>query len=285
MRNIRHLSILLLSVSLLGTRGLYAQEHEFGLFGGITNSFGDINNSVESMQFIKPAAGAFYRFNPNPRIGYYLGVAGGQTFGYDSISHNTFQLRRNLSFRTNIYELTGRLDFNFLPLEREKPKFWFSPYMFIGLSVYYFNPQAMIDSQWVDLQPLGTEGQQFPELTGNDKYQRVQVCVPLGGGFKFALNKNITVGVETNWHLLFTDYLDDVSKTYVDPSILATGTDGTLAVQLADRSTEVDVLPLGEAGKQRGDSMHNDKYLYTGIFLSYTFVDLKCPSPGKWGNK
>ena len=104
MRNIRHLSILLYPFSLLGNRGLYAQEHEFGLFGGITNSFGDINNSVESMQFIKPAAGAFYRFLiPIHRIGYYLGVAGGQTFGYDSISHNTFSAPSQPQFQDNIY--------------------------------------------------------------------------------------------------------------------------------------------------------------------------------------
>ncbi|MFI5172947.1 MAG: hypothetical protein ACHQFW_11180, partial [Chitinophagales bacterium] len=68
------------------------------------------------------------------------------------------------------------------------------------------------------------------------------------------------------------------------PSILSTGADGSLAVMLADRSSEVDLVPLGEAGKQRGDSQHNDKYLYTGIFLSYTLVDLKCKQPG-WKKK
>ena len=151
--------------------------------------------------------------------------------------------------------------------------------------MYYFNPQAYYNDEWVDLQPLGTEGQQFPELTGNDKYQRVQISVPMGGGFKFALNKNITAGIEWNWHWLFTDYLDDVSTVYVDPSILASGSDGALAVALADRSTAIDIIPLGEPGKQRGDSEHRDKYLYTGIFLSYTIVDLKCDPPGKWGAK
>jgi len=269
--------------TLLCGNNLNAQEAEIGLWGGVTNSFGDINNSIESMQFLKPGAGAFFRYNPNPRIGYYFGLSGGQTFGYDSISSNPYQNQRNLSFRTNVYDFSARLDFNFLPLEREKAKYWFSPYVFMGLSLYYFNPQAYIDDQWVDLQPLGTEGQQFPELTGNEKYQRVQIAVPMGGGFKFVLSKNITAGIEANWHWLFTDYLDDVSKTYVDPSILATGSDGALAVALADRSYIVDIVPLGEPGKQRGDSQHDDKYLYTGIFLSYTFVDLKCPTPGKWG--
>ncbi len=284
MRLFRLYFIVLLSVVMQWTGKLNAQEAEIGLWGGLTNSFGDINNTVETMQFFKPGAGVFFRYNPNSRIGYYLGVSGGQSFGFDSVSTNAYQLRRNLSFRTNVYDVSGRLDFNFFPLEREKPKYWYTPYIFMGLSLYYFNPQAYIDSQWVDLQPLGTEGQQFPELTGNEKYKRVQIAIPMGGGFKFALNKNITVGLEANWHWLFTDYFDDVSTTYIDPSILATGADGTLAVALADRSTEVDLLPLGEPGKQRGDSQHYDKYLYTGIFLSYTFVDLKCTQPG-WKKK
>lgn len=262
-----------------------AQAAEIGLWGGLTHSFGDINNSTESFQFLEPGAGVFFRYNLNSRIGYYLGLSGGQSRGYDSISNNIYQLRRNLSYRTTIYDVSGRVDFNFLPLEREKPKYWFTPYVFMGLSVYYFNPQAYYNDEWVDLQPLGTEGQQFPELTGNDKYQRVQISVPMGGGFKFALNKNITAGIEWNWHWLFTDYLDDVSTVYVDPSILASGSDGALAVALADRSTAIDIIPLGEPGKQRGDSEHRDKYLYTGIFLSYTIVDLKCDPPGKWGAK
>lgn len=263
----------------------YAQEVEIGLWGGLTNSFGDINNTMESMQYYKPGAGVFFRYNYNSRIAGYIGFSGGQTLGHDSISANPYQHLRNLSFRTNIYDLSTRIDFNFFPLEREKPEQWFSPFVFIGFSIYYFNPQALYNGEWVDLQPLGTEGQQFPELTGNEKYKRMQVAVPMGGGFKFALNKNITVGIESNWHWLFTDYLDDVSKTYVDPAILAAGTDGAIAAALGDRSTEIDVIPLGDNFKQRGDSRHNDTYMYSGIFFSYTFVDLKCPSPGKWGHR
>lgn len=270
--------------SCAGTK-VFSQELEFGIWGGLTHSFGDINTTTESLQFLEPGAGVFFRYNRDPRIGYFLGLSGGRTVGYDSISNNIYQQRRNLSYRTTVFDFTGRIDFNFLPLEREKPKFWFTPYVFTGISAVYFNPQARYDDAWVDLQPLGTEGQQFPELTGNDKYSRVQVAIPMGGGFKFALNKNITAGLEFNWHWMFTDYFDDVSTVYTDPSILASGADGALVVALADRSTAVDLVPLGEPARQRGDSEHRDKYLYSGIFLSYTIVDLRCPSPGKWGSK
>lgn len=237
------------------------------------------------MEFTLGGGGIFYRYNMNPRIAMSIGLNAGETYGADSISKDPYQLLRNLSFRSYIVDFSARYEFNFLDFDRSKENEWFTPYVFAGLDLYYFNPQAYYNGNWVDLQPLGTEGQQFPELSGNDKYHRVQLGVPLGGGFKFALNENWTVGLEGNWHWLFTDYLDDVSTKYVDPAILATGDNGALAVALADRSTEMDVLPLGRAGEQRGDSRHNDHYLYTGIFISYTFVHLICPSPGKWGMK
>ena len=58
----------------------------------------------------------------------------------------------------------------------------------------------------MDLQPLGTEGQ------GTNAYPTVnpinywQVCVPLGLGFKRAINEHRNVGVEFGWRKLFTDY-------------------------------------------------------------------------------
>ena len=259
----------------------FAQEKEYGIWGGFSHSFGDINYSTSSLQFAKPAGGIFYRYNKNPRIAYYFGAAYGSTYGEDAIATDTFRLTRNLSFKSNLFEATTRLEFNFFELNRLRPEDWFSPFIFIGINALYFNPKAYYNGEWVELQPLGTEGQQFAELNGIDPYHRLQVAVPIGGGFKFALGKKITVGIEASWYKLFTDYLDDVSNKYVDPTILAAGTNGDLVVALADRSVELlDTAPLGVNGKQRGDPNHKDSYAHAGLFISYTFVNLKCPEPG-----
>lgn len=257
------------------------QEKEYGVWGGLSHSFGDINATKSSFQFSKPAGGIFFRYNNNDRIAYYFGAAYGSTYGEDAVASDTFRLARNLSFKSSIFEFSTRLEFNFFPLDRLRADKWFSPFMFIGINAYYFNPKAYYNDSWVELQPLGTEGQQFAELTGNDPYHRLQAAVPVGGGIKFVLGKNVTVGMEAAWHKLFTDYLDDVSGYYVDPTILASGANGDLVVALADRSSEIqDAFPIGVNGKQRGDSQHNDSYAFAGIFLSYTFVNLKCPEPG-----
>lgn len=269
-----------------GQRSLLAQEHEIGIWGGLTHSFGDINSSLNSFQFYNGGGGIFYKYNFNPRLGWNSGINVGSTEGYDYISDDVFQQTRNLDFRTTIIDVSTRIDFNFFSFDRTKPKEWFTPYVFLGVNGYYFNPQGLYQGNWEDLKPLGTEGQNIAGLEGGQSYQRVQIGVPLGGGFKFALGQNWALGFEANWHKLFTDYLDDVSTRYVDPSILALGPDGDMAVAMADKSTLIaDIPALGVHGRQRGNSQNKDAYVYGEIFLSYTIVNLKCPQPSGKGFK
>lgn len=281
MKSWYYIRISILCLCIVFVSRVYSQEKEYGIWGGMSHSFGDINYNYNSLQFAKPAGGIFFRYNKNARIAYYFGAAYGSTYGEDAIATDTFRAARNLSFKTNLWEASTRIEFNFFELNRLRPEDWFTPFMFIGINALYFNPKAYYNGAWVELQPLGTEGQQFAELTGNDPYHKLQVAVPIGGGFKFALGKHLTIGLEASWHKLFTDYLDDVSGVYVDPAILATGANGELTIALADRSVELEDTPaIGINNKLRGDSQHNDSYAFAGLFVSYTFVNLKCPEPG-----
>ena len=272
----------LIASCILAITPLYSQEHEIGLWGGITHSFGDINTSLSSFQYYNGGGGVFYKYNFNPRLGWYIGVSAGSTEGYDNTSDENFQQTRNLDYRTSVKELSSRIDFNFFSFNRTKPKEWFTPYVFAGLNVFHFNPQGLYLGNWIDLQPLGTEGQNV--LPDKDPYKRIQLGIPLGGGVKFALSENWALGLEANWHKLFTDYFDDVSTRYVDPVILSSGPDGDIAVVMSDKSAlTADIPVLGEPGRQRGDTKYNDAYLYGGIFVSYTIVNLKCPPPSARG--
>lgn len=276
----------ILTILFLHPKLSYSQEHEIGVWGGIAQAFGDINSELNSFQFYQPAGGIFYKYNFNPRIGINSGFSVGSTEGYDYVSPDVFQTTRNLDFHTSITEVYSRIDFHFFSFDRTKPKEWFTPYVFTGINAYYFNPQGLYLGNWIDLQPLGTEGQY---IAGNENkaYKRLQIGIPLGGGFKFALNENWAIGIEGNWHKLFTDYFDDVSTEYVDPFLLlSSDPDGDITAAMADKSALVqDVPALGEQGRQRGDQNKNDAYFYAGITLSYTIVNLKCPPPSAKGFK
>ena len=53
---------------------------------------------------------------------------------------------------------------------------------------------------------------------------------------------------------------------------------GEIAVALSDRSGEILNTPIGETGRQRGNSKNNDFYAMIGISIVYYFGDLDCPN-------
>ena len=132
----------------------------------------------------------------------------------------------------------------------------YSPYVFAGLSFFALNPQALnLNGQWIDLQPLGTEGQGLASV-GIDKYSLVNWSIPFGLGYKAILEKiaRIRMGLRASQ----TDYLDDVSAYYVDESALS-----SLAAEMANPGNN-SITP----GKSRGNPNTNDWYNF-GITFSY----------------
>lgn len=255
----------------------YAQNFEVGAWVGGANYFGDLNTS-SSFAMIRPGGGVFLRNNFDTRWVLKSSFSFAQIAFDDKRSPNDFNRQRNLHFRSNVGELAAMIELNFLEFNKNKQKHRFSPYFTVGFAVFYFNPQANLNDQWYFLRDFGTEGQNEPAFSGVEKYRVINFAVPIGGGFKYSLNKNWNIGFFGDIRITFTDYLDDVSGLYPSPLSLPDGSQG-IAYALSDRSGEVGE-PIGEEGKQRGTSLKNDFYLFTGVSISYTFFRLKCPTPG-----
>src|SRR4051812_21187317 len=90
----------------------YKNDGEFGIGIGVGHYFGDLNTDA-SINRPKFSAGVFFIKQFNNYIG--LRIAGDYTFlGYSDIySKNATQLRRNLSFNSNVWELSLSGYFNF----------------------------------------------------------------------------------------------------------------------------------------------------------------------------
>ena len=147
----------------------------------------------------------------------------------------------------------------------------FSPYAFAGLALYHYNPYAYNRSnQKTFLKPLSTEGQGISGYPDRQPYSLMQLAIPFGGGIKFAITENLRIGAEIGLRKLFTDYLDDVSKFYVDPVDLLAAK-GQLAVDMSYRGDEVTGGSLVYPAKsvQRGNSKTKDYYYFTGLHLTY----------------
>jgi len=260
-------------------REAVVQEGEFGIGIGAGHYFGDLNTRAH-INRPKIAATAFFRKN----FGNYIALRVGASFaqlGYSDIynTHNDYMKARNLSFNSNVWELALQGDFNFFRFMPGEPGYNFTPYITFGIGVFNYDPFAMLDGQKHFLRPLNTEGQGNALYPDRKPYGSMAFSIPFGAGFKYCINESINIGFELVHRVTGTDYLDDVSTTYVDPSVFPPLPGGapSPAYLLHDRSYEVGE-PIGIIGRQRGISTQKDQFI-TGIFyISFNLQSYKCPT-------
>ena len=231
---------------------------EIGILLGTSYYLGDLNTT----HFNQPlaAAGLIIRKNIDKRFVYkaevmYLNIKSDERNSEDTIAKN-----RGLHFKSPIYELSGQVEFNFLPFQPENPLYTWTPYVYTGISIFHFNPKAENkNGEWVDLQELGTEGQGTTLFPDRKKYSLVQYAIAMGGGVKIAVNPSFNIILEYGVRKTFTDYLDDVSTTYPG--------------DLLDMTDEANYMsdPSGthQLGEQRGNPDKKDWYSFAGITLSF----------------
>ena len=256
----------------------YVHDGEFGITGGLSHYFGDLDNRGK-LNRPKIALGAFV----NKQFGNYVSVRLSGHYallGYSDIySNNLYDRSRNLSFNTNIFELALQGEFNFFKFIPTDPNHAFTPYATLGIGAFTYNPYAYYDGKKYYLRPLHTEGETFYE--GRKEYGSVAMCFPVGFGVKYAITDKVNVSFELCHRFTTTDYIDDVSKTYVGiDKFPSTGGGKSIAGILQDRSPEVGPT-IGIEGRQRGFSKQKDQYLIAEFGLSFNLTSYHCPTVPK----
>jgi hypothetical protein len=245
----------------------FSQNVHVGLFGGLAAYSGDLTNKIFPKKVTNGAIGVTVNYELTPQIM----VRGGFTYtvvgGADRNSDDDTLRARNLSFETHITEFSAIGEYYFFNLDEQK----FSPYIFGGLAVFHFNPYAYSGTtDQIFLKPLSTEGEGLPGYADRKPYKLTQLALPFGAGVKYAFNDRVRLGLELGLRKLFTDYLDDVSTTYVDPADLL----AAKGQQAVDMSYRGDELPGGNPnypakGAQRCGVKHKDSYYFLGLHLTY----------------
>lgn len=256
----------------------YVRQGEIGLAVGAAHYFGDLNTRA-AINRPKFSAGAFFIKQFNNYIG--LKIAGNYArVGYsDTYSKNTTQKRRNLSFNSNIWELSASGNFNFFKYMPGIEGYNYTPYVSLGAGVFSYDPFAYLNGVKYDLRPLGTEGQGTTQYPNRKQYSTMAVCFPIAVGFKWALNENMNAFAEVGYRFTTTDYLDDVSTTYAGPDAfppLPSGEPST-AYLLQDRSYETGDR-IGIKDRQRGNSQQKDAYILVQFGVSFNLTSYRCPT-------
>jgi len=260
--------ILLLSVYcvLLSTN---AQEFDsspsIGLLIGAVNYQGDLKPNSFTFQHSNLLAGISVRKPFNRWFAARAGVAIGKIEADDKFNRPYLQVR-NLNFTSSIKELYAALEVDLLDIDIKK----FSPYLYGGGNLFHFNPYTYdIQNNKVYLQPLVTEGQGLSQYPDRKPYQLTQFALAFGGGLRIALSSCSSIAIEFSQRKTFTDYLDDVSTSYVDANVLRSAK-GQQSVDLAYRGDE---LGNGNAypanGDQRGTPTEMDWYYFVGLHAEF----------------
>jgi len=255
------------------------QEGEIGFTAGAAHYFGDLNTDAQ-INRPKIAFGGFFR----KQFGNYISLRLGAHYarvGYSDIYNkkNEYQLRRNLSFNSNLFELALQGDFNFFKFVPGDKYHSFTPYVTLGAGIFSYDPYAFLKGQKYLLRQMGTEGQGSTAYPDRKPYGTMAFSFPFGLGVKYAVNDHFNIGMEIVHRFTTTDYLDDVSKTYVGADKFPVLTDGTPspALLLQDRSYETGPL-IGIEGRQRGFEKQRDQFIIASLTLSFNLTSYRCPS-------
>ena len=273
------LTALLLAPAISEAQRWKRQRYEFSFWLGISNFLGELGgaNQIGTNYFrdlewslTRMAASVGLRYKLSNYFALKSHLTYGRITGDDKLTTEYFRNYRNLNFFSDIYEFNVNFEGAFqqeqvghryrLRKVRGMKGYELYTYAFVGVGVFYFDPKTTYKGTTIRLQPLGTEGQGL--IPSRNRYSLVQLCIPVGIGFKYTIDRTWGVGLELGIRKTFTDYIDDVSTTYFDFNNYPNANQDAAA--LSDRSNQSDPV-VTTPGEQRGDPRDKDSYMF-GIF-------------------
>jgi len=264
---------------------------EAGITLGPSNFLGDLGGNLgkgkpfikdNNIQKTKFTYGVLLSYHPNELYAIRFGVNHGTLEGDDAIIKAKGGLEearktRNSNFRSKFTEVLLMAEFyptTFLEYDPTDSYKKFRPYLIAGIGGFHFNPMGTdpLTGQWVELRPLRTEGQGLTEYPAKKEYKLTQVNIPMGVGVKYFMSDNVNLSFEIVHRKTFTDYIDDVSTTYVDPTAFYNNMplqQAQLAERMANKSGYTESGAVYHAGDKRGTPTNNDSYYSAGIKVGF----------------
>ena len=267
------------------------------LGGGLgvgTKFIKDVNLPLASFNF---SIGACK--NISPLLSIKTGLTIGQLKGNDQYAPKAGgseedRQKRNLSFKTAAFEIYCLSELYPLDviLKRSSPKTKKIFSILMGAGVLKFNPKTQRKSgEWVYLKPLCLEGQGFSEYPDRKPYSLFQPVVIMGGALRIQITHRFYLKSEILHRISFTDYIDDVSTTYINPDYFSayfSAEKSSIARELAYREKENNQqINRVYEGEKRGNKSNTDAYFSANILIGFSLNNnrykhnilnqIKCP--------
>jgi Domain of unknown function (DUF6089) len=171
---------LLIIVVAVFSLGVNAQNGNFGVFAGAGYYNGELNQR-SILYMPAPAFGILYRHNFDERWSLRIGVNTTVLKGNDATSSYSYNVQRGYSFSNRIWDLGPQVEFNFRNYNKDELMTnYFSPYITTGVLLTIVR----------------------------DTRRPIEVAVPMGFGFKYAVTETITAGAEWSYRWSNSDELE-----------------------------------------------------------------------------
>ena len=216
------LVVLLIGV-FLPSKMVCGQVIEVGPSVGLSYYMGDINPKMPLRQS-SLGLGAVVRYYGGTRWAFRLSYSYLNLHGDDAVSN--YMPERGLAFKTTAHDVSIVAEFNFFDYFTGSKRSYISPYIFGGISGFYFNPKALDGTQ---LSGIITDVEDYGSVPKVPKYSNWSASVPFGVGVKYSAGKKVGLALEWRMHLTITDWIDDChayypeenDSPYIDPGNLA----------------------------------------------------------------
>lgn len=287
--------------------------HDIGISAGPNFALTDLGGAKKigspflrdvDVQATKFCVSAFYRYNVNKifavRANLMYGMVKADDANTDGRPPRTengvykqpddswFRARRNLNFETHLVEFQAMAEINlkkYIHTDAQGSKDRWAPYIAGGLGFFWFNPYTKVNGSKVKLKPLGTEGQ---NIGYKKPYSNFQFDLIALVGVKYNITERFSIALEGVYHQTFTDYLDDVSGSYVNPQDISKLSPTAQLLQNrandgrypdnqfnfveGQKDAAGNVLVSG-VGQQRGDKKDNDQFFHIQLTFAISLGD------------
>lgn len=284
----------LLLISLCNHLSSFSQQEsssyfEAGITVGPSNFLGDLGGNMgKGTRFLKDnnfpmtkfMFGAYLGYGPTEWLGFRLALNLGSLEGDDAIIKPKGGLEearkyRNSNFKSRITEAMILAEIYPTVFFEYEPSDIFQkirPYVMAGVGMFKFNPQGTdpVTGGWVYLRPLRTEGQGMAQYPDRPMYKLTEMNIPMGFGAKYFISEKVNLSLEILHRQTFTDYIDDVSTSYIDPALFyqyMPAQQAQLAQRMANKSGNFGASTPYRPGAKRGTPENKDAYYSVNIKL------------------
>lgn len=219
---------LLVTVCCLLSLTTFSQFIEFGGGIGATHYTGDLVH-YPHLEMTRPGVSGLVRLNLSNIVSFKTSLNYMQIVGSDDDYFDALGEVRQYSFNHKIIELSSVFEYHFLPYRSDKSRAKWAPFAFLGIG--FANIQGVKQTY--------------------EDFNKLQFVIPMGGGVKYEITKQLTLGFEIGARKTFFDYLDGIS-------------DGDVRIK---------------ENYDFGNPNDKDWYFYTGINLTFVLYKIPCPYP------